>query len=265
MPRVHPHEGRRPRTSVEELVAAAHGEISGCVRLLEVHRHRARAVRQVPHGQHTRRAGGTVECRHVVQRAAAVVHMTEHQNAHVARGHGRKQFLVRCVAQRPAQGLANTLGDVAVGGEVDALGEQHAAGTVASRCPTRRVRPHRKGQGRPQDLVEVQRGAVGHHHVARARPHQRCKRIAHGLRTADPSRVVPAADQALTPLLLHRSAHRAGRRLGQRSQGIAVQIDKVLGNVELKGQVAQRIGRIEGSALVQGGGAVRHAGSRIRT
>jgi hypothetical protein len=81
MARMHPHEGRRARAAIQVLVAAADGEVGP--RRVQVDRHGAGAVRQVPDRQRAGRMGSRRDGGHVVHGAGAVVHVREQQHCDV--------------------------------------------------------------------------------------------------------------------------------------------------------------------------------------
>ena len=123
--RMRPEEGRRARAAVEVLVAAADREVG--VGAVQVDRHRAGRVRQVPHRQRAGGVRGARERGHVVHAAGAVVDVGEHQHGErrasscAAISSGSTSSSVKPCCARQA------LGDVEVGREVAALGDDHAA------------------------------------------------------------------------------------------------------------------------------------------
>ena len=180
---------------------------------------------------------------HVVHGAGAVVHVREHQHRHVVLqgggdvlGFEQHQFQATLAAQ--------AFGNVEVGGEVAALAEQLAA--------RRRVGPD-DVERRAQHLVEVDGGGVGAHHFARPGANQRRKLVAQALWQIDPAGVVPRADQALRPFLLHHLGHAGGSGFGRDAQRIAVQVNDAARQREVRAQAAQRVLRIQGAAVLQGG------------
>ena len=245
MARVHPHKGRGAGAAVEVFVAAADGEVG--LRALQVHRHGASAVGQVPDGERTRHVGGGGGGMHVEHGAGAVVHMRQHQHSHAAgMGVGQGGGDVLGVHQPQLQALrgAQALGDVEVGGEVGALGKHHAAASVVL---------FRHGDGGVQHLVEIDRGAVGDHHLALARAHQRGNAVAQALGQVEPAGAVPTADQVAAPFAGNHVGHAGGGGAGHGTQRIAIQVDHALGQGEMFAQRAQRICGVKRLAVLQGG------------
>ncbi len=80
-----PDERRRARPAVQVLVAATHGEIGGIVRIaaaVQVDRHGAGRVRQVPDDQRARGMRGAIDRGHPVHAAIAIVDVREQQHRH---------------------------------------------------------------------------------------------------------------------------------------------------------------------------------------
>ncbi len=243
MPRVRPHEGRRAGTAVQILVAAADGEI-GAVGV-QVHRHRAGAVRQVPHRQRAGVGGHARQRRHVVHAAAAVIHVREHEHGAVLvqrRGQfvglDEHEFMPALARQR--------LGDIQVGGEVAALGDD----ALAFRGVGLRHR-----QCRAQHLEQIDTGRVGHHQFARAGAHQPRDLVAHALRQLHPAGRVPALDEVHAPFLLHHLLHARGGGFWQHAERIAVEVDQARRQAELFAQRRQRIGGVQRQGFVSGHGS----------
>jgi hypothetical protein len=132
----------------------------------------------------------------------------EHQHRAV-RAQGSGDFVRLQQLQAKAALAAQRLGDVEVGGEVAAFAQDHVA--------PRAVRG-RDGQRRAEHLVQVDRSAVGGHHLARAGADQAGDPVAQPLRQIEPAGAVPRADQAFAPFLLHGARDALGRGPGQRSQ-----------------------------------------------
>ena len=232
--RVRPDEGRRARAAVQVLVAAADGEVG--LRGMQIDRHRAGAVRQVPDGQGAGVVRGAREGGHVVHAAAAVVDVSQHQQRDVAAPEAFPERLVLEQLEPPAVLPAHALGDVEVGREVAAFGDDHAA--------RRRVLAHDLRRRR-QHLVEIDRGRVGDDQLVLARPDERGDLVADALRQVDPAGRVPAADQALAPFALEHLGDPRRGDARQHAERIAVEIDQPLGHDELVAQRGERIVVIE--------------------
>ena len=74
-------EGRSARTAVQELVAAADGEVGIHVR--QVHRHGARRMRQVPYHERAGLVGSNGQRRHVEHPAGAIVYVRQHDHGYI--------------------------------------------------------------------------------------------------------------------------------------------------------------------------------------
>ena len=224
MARVHPHKGRCAGAAVQVLVAAANRKIS--VRTEQVHRHGARAVRQVPHAQNALGLRGGGDGGHVVHGAGAVVHMRQHQHGHVAGQRCVDLFRLHQHQFQPAL-FAQAFGNVEVGGEVAALAHDAFAGGAVFAGNVQR---------RAQHLVEVDGGAVGAHHLVLARANQGGELVAQALGQVKPARGVPRLDEVRAPFALHHIGNAGGRGLGQHAQRIAVQVDHAGGQGKVVAQ-----------------------------
>ena len=224
-------EGRCARSAVQVLVAAADREIdAGAV---DVERHRAGAVRQVPQHQGPRLVGGGGDRRHVVHPGRAVVDVgqREHRDVLVERRHQQ-------IGVDAAQGVAliqqvdQPLHDVHVGREVLSLGQDHLAPGA---------QPERRGE----QLEQIDRGAVGDHHLAGVGADQGRDLVADAARRIDPAGVVPALDQAGAPVTFEHlgDPFRHGHRQGP--ERVAVEIDHVRRQAERPAEVGQRVVQIE--------------------
>ena len=175
---------RRARAAVQIFVATAHREIDA-VRI-KLQRHRADGMRQVPQHQRTRRMRRARQCRHVMHRTAAVVHMRQHQ-------HGspiieRRHDIAHRAQHMPAlQQRRETLRHVEIGRKVAFLGQDHV--------PARPLI-----QRRGQQLEQIDRGGVRDHRRARRGADQSGDLLADAELQIDPAVIGPAADQRLAPL-----------------------------------------------------------------
>ncbi len=247
--RVHPDEGRRAGAAVEVLVAAAHRHVGAVA--VQGHRQRAGAVRQVPHRQRAGRVCGVRQRGHVVQAAAAVVDLGEHQHRGVG-AQQRRDLRGRVGQPQLAAALRRQrLGDVEVGREVAAFADDHAAS---------RVGLLRDGQRGAEHLEQVDAGRVGDHQLAGPGADQARDLVADALRQIDPAGAVPAADQIAPPLVAQDLLHARRGGPGQRAERIAVQVDQARRQLELLAQRGQRIGGVERQRVVPG-----HLGSSLST
>ena len=241
VPRMGPDKGRRAGAAVEVLVAAADREVgAGGV---QVERHGAGRVRQVPDGERSGRVGDPRQLGHVVDPAAAVVDVRQQQQGDVV-GQVIDQVGGLDQAQLQAGGDGDAFGDVEIGREVAALRQEGAA------C--RRVRLLQGGGG-AQCLEQVDRGRVAGRDLARPGADQGRDPVADPAREVDPAGAVPAPDQALAPLAGNRLREPRRGPPRQRAERIAVEVDQALGQGELGAQRRERIGRVAGERLVAGG------------
>ena len=201
-----PDKGWRTRPAVQVFVAATDRKISACAG--QVHRHRARAVRQVPDRQDACGVCGGGHGFHVVHGTGAVVDVRQHQHRHF-RCQGGGNVFGFDQQQAQAARLAQPFGDVEVGRKVAALADQQLAlGAVGGGDV----------EGSAQHFVEVDRGAVGGHDFAGLRANQRRNLVAQPLRQVEPAGAVPGTDQALAPFARHRFGDPGGGGFGQRAE-----------------------------------------------
>ncbi len=241
MARMYPDERRGARAAIEVFVAAADREVR--TRGAQVHRHRAGAVREVPHAEDALRMRRGGDGRHVVHRARAVIDVREHQHRHVAGERGRNLFGLR-QHQFQAALAAQAFGDVEIGGKVAALAHDAAArGRILAGHVQRGA----------QHLVEVDGGAVRADDFAGPGADQRRELVAQALRQVEPAGAVPRADQVGAPFLRHHLGDARGGGLRQHAQGVAIQVDHPVGQLEMAAQGAQRVVRIQGAAVVECG------------
>ena len=251
--RVHPHKGGGARAAVQILVAAAHREIGRFRRSpfleigscsMQIDGHCTRAVRQVPHAQDAGRMGGGGDGGHVVHGAGAVVHMREHEHGHIA-GEGGGNVLGLHQHQLQPALLAQAFGNVEVGGEVAALAHDAAArGAVFAGDVQRRA----------QYLVEIDGGAVGAHHLIRARADQRGQLVAQALGQVKPAGGVPGLDEVGPPFARDHIGHAGGGGLGKHAQRIAIEVDHAGWQREVLAQRCEAVLRVESAAVLEGGG-----------
>ena len=132
----------------------------------------------------------------------------------------------------PAAERLDPLHHIDVGREIGRLRQDH-----------RPVGAERGGRG--HRLEDVHRGRVRRDHLAGLRAEQRRDLVADPLRRADPVGAEPRGDQPLSPFLGHRRRETRCRRLGQRAERIAVDIDQPVAQPELVAKRRQRIARVE--------------------
>ena len=213
--RRHVEKGRRPRSAVQVLVAAADRQIDA--RTCQIDLEGTGRVGQIAEAKRTRIARCPGQCPHVVAASAAVVNLGEEQNRHlgvetVGQALGRHQAKAVVLPQQPC----HAFGGIEVAGEVALVGEDDAAARA-------------QAQRRPQELHQVQGGAVGHQDRAGGRPDEAGDLVAQTHRQIDPTGLVPAADQALAPLRFDHLGQLGGEILRRRAQGVAVEINDPFG------------------------------------
>ena len=238
-----------PGPGVQVLVGAADGQVGAGP--VQVHRDRARRVAQVPEHQRARVVREPGDRGHVGQRAAPVGHVRQADQGGVRPDRGadvrRADPLVHVGADH-AELAAGPGGDalehVAVGGEVVVVGDQDRA-----------ARP--RVQGGAGQLVEVHRGGVADHDLAR----RRAQKVLAEQVTCLPGQVHPVrpgADQPGAPVLGDDLREALGGRGGQHAQRVAVQVDQAgLERREPVPEPGQRVGRVQvrGPGPARGGGA----------
>ena len=210
-------------------------------------------MRQVPQRERTGGVGCCVERGHVVQAAAAVVDLREHQHRRVgAQGLGDLPGRVDQL-QAAALFAAQRLRDVEVGREVAALADDHPA--------RRRVLALDRERGAEQ-LEQVDRGRIGHHQLTRTGAQQRGDLVADARRHRHPAGRIPAADQALAPLLADQLLHPRRGSARQQPQRVAVEVDQAaaLRQMELVAQRRERIGGVQRQGMFAGHQVFRSQG-----
>ena len=210
-------ERGRARAGVQVLIGAADRQVGAAA--VQVHRDRPRRVAHIPQHQRPRLVREAGDGGQVGQRPAPVGHVRQADQRGVRPDGGadvvRPDALVRVGADH-AQLAAGPGGDtrqhVAVGGEVVVVGDQD--------------RPARPGvQGRAGQLVQVHRGGVAHHHLARARAQQvLAEQVAYLPGQIHPVR--PGPDQPGAPLLADHLGYALRGRGRQPAQRVAVQVDQ---------------------------------------
>ena len=206
----HVEKRRRPGPAVEVLVRAADGEVDAVV--VEPDRQHAGAVAEVEQGERPGGVGGVRDRAHVGDRRRAVVDVGEGDERGLLadrRAQSRRFCPDDVLAVLPRQ----TLQHVAVGREVGRVGDDLAAARAG-------------GQGGGGQLVEADGRRVGEQGLTGGRAEQVLAEP-----VADPDRephpaLVPAADEALPPLVVDEPCDRFRRVLRQPAQRVAVEIDQ---------------------------------------
>ena len=108
-------EGRRAGAAVQVLVGAADGEID--VEGVELDRHDAGAVAEVPDDEAPASMARPVRLRHVAQRTGAIVDVVDQHDGRPLVDHGGEVGVVGREASSRPGASRNAFGDVEVGGE----------------------------------------------------------------------------------------------------------------------------------------------------
>ena len=211
-------EGRRAGAAIEVLISAADGEFR--VAGGDVHRHRARAMGEIPDHHRARLMRLPRDRVHVMPPPAAEIDLGQQDGGdiladragHVLGGH-QPQLVI--LADRVDQALRH----VEIGREIAGIGQHHLARG-----------PHLKR--RRQRLVDLDRQGVTGGHGAFRRADQLPDPVAHDARQVHPARRVPGLDQVRAPFVAHHAGHTLGGPFRQRPERIPVEIENPLGQVE---------------------------------
>ena len=193
---------------------------------------------------------------HVVLVAGTVVDVREHGDGAIG-GDGLRQFVgavdqAQLVAAVEPGGQA--LRHVQVGGEVAAFADDDPA-----RGLRRIAGLHLQGGG--QRLEQVDGGGVGDHHFASLRAEQRRQAVAQALGQVEPASAIPAADQVRAPFGRDDVLGTGQGRFRPGAQGIAVEINHALRQVELLAQGRQGVVEIARAAVM----SRNHGGFHVET
>ncbi len=196
-------------------------------------------MREVPHRQRAAGVRRAVECGHVVHGTRPVVHVRKREQRRI-RIDGGRDVLRRDLAHDAAARRRQRMQDVAVGGKVSRLGDDHIA--------RGRVALHEVERG-PRGLEEIDRRRIGDRHLAGAGADERCDPVADALRKIEPPRRVPAPDEAAPPFVGDDLRDARGRCRRQCAERVAVEIDHALRQREQigAGVQADRARRGQGS------------------
>ena len=145
---------------------------------------------------------------HVVHGTGTVVHMREHQHRHIGL-QGGGDFVGFDQLEGVAALFAQGLGDVEVGRKVAALADDFGFVRVVGFGDVQRCGQH---------FEQVDRGAVGGHHLTRLGADDACDLVAHALGQGEPACGVPAFDQVGTPFVRHGMGHAGRGGFGQHAQ-----------------------------------------------
>ena len=228
-------EGRRAGATVQIFIPAADREIRPAP--IEIDRHRADRMRQIPEDQRARRVRGFRELGHVEDLAGLVMRVGQEQQSDIP----IERFCHPVAFGQAALGealLFEAFDHIEVGREIARLAQHHFAAGL--HCQRRR-----------DQLEEVHADRIAGDHLVRCGPDQRRDLAADALRHHDPVGGVPAADKIAAPFMRDHFGDAGRRVLGQAAQGIAVEIDRVVGQDEAVAIARQRIGGVELSCAVE--------------
>ncbi len=186
--------------------------------------------------------GSPCELVHIVQLAAAEIHVGEHEHRDPVIQLSQQLSARNHLDLRPfAEQFRQTLGHVEVGGKVLLLGEDE-----------RTVGTQSKGGG--EELEHVDGGGIGHRHLVLVGADQRGDACRHSGRELDPPGGVPGPDQLAAPLGADGMLQAFLDAGEGRPQGVAVEVDHTLGKGEAPAQIRQPIGGIQLEGCGAGGG-----------
>ena len=250
----YPDEGGRAWAAVQVLIGAANGQVgAGAV---QVQRHGAGRMGQVPQRQRALRVAMAADGCHVVLVAGTVVDVREHGDGTIG-GYGLRQLLgavdqAQLVAAIEPGG--KTLRHVQVGREVAAFADDDSARGMRGIAGL-----HLQGGG--QGLEQVDGGGVGDRHFTRAGAQQGGQAVAQALGQVEPAGGIPAADQVGAPFGRDDVLGAGKGRFRPRTQGIAIEVNHALRQVELLAQGRQGIVEIARAAVV----SRNHGGFHVDT
>jgi hypothetical protein len=134
------------------------------------------------------------------------------------------------------------LGHVNIGGEVAALGDDHApalAGAVFLHV-----------HGRSQGLEQIERGGVIDDYFTGPGANQFAETVAQAPGQVEPAGRIPAADQVLAPFARHHIVHAGEDGNRARAQWSAVEVDHALGQGELAAQGGKGVAGVARQAIL---------------
>ena len=174
-----------------------------------------------------------VRPRHVVKAPGAVVHLGQHQHRDAL-----VQSLGDCVRRHQtqlvaaAEGAHEALGHVKVRREVTGVGEDD-------------LPPGPELERGSERLVHLDGKSIAHHRRAGRRADEAADPVADACRGVHPTRLVPAPDQHLAPLVAEQAGDAIARRERQGAERVAVEIDDPFRQVE-EGPGAREVGHRRG-------------------
>ena len=223
-----------PRPAVQVLVTTADRQVD--LGAVEIDRHRAGAVREVPQHQRSVPVSRRREVPHVVNRAAGVIDMGEHDDGDAAVDRGLELRPVdRSHGMVAGEQLDQPLGDIEIRRKVRGFAQDE----MALGLQLQRSR---------EQLEQVDRRAVGDDHLARFGADQPGDLVPDSARRLDPMGRVPAPDEAAAPFLGDHLVDARDGRTRQGPQRVAVEVHDAVGKGELVAEWSERILPVEREA-----------------
>ena len=229
----HPDECRCARPAIEILVGAADGKIGLCG--MQIDFERAGRMRKVPDRQCALCMRMGRERGHIVQVAATIVHVGQHDD----RGLGidcSRQFFGRINQPQAVAAIqpgGQAFGDVQVGWKIGALADNRAA-----RCRCLHL------QCGGQYLEQVDRGRIRDCDLTGDRADQRRQHVTEPQRHLKPAGLIPAANKIGSPFVRHHLQHPLQRHTRTGAERIAIEINHPIRQIETRAQAGQRIGGV---------------------
>jgi hypothetical protein len=159
--------------------------------------------------------------------------MRQHQNGDLAIQRLRQTRRRHLSQHMPTlQQRGEALRHVEIGGEISVLGQNHRP----ARTPIQR---------RSEQLEQIDRGGISGHRRAWCGADESSDFLADAELQVDPAVICPTSDQRMPPLLLHHLGHARRRRLRQRAERIAVEIDHAIGQHEAVAERREFVGAIQ--------------------
>ena len=238
MPFGHVQEGRGTRAAGQVFVGAADGQVH--LIGVQVQRHGAGRVAQVPHHERAGLVRRRGQSRDVPQLTGPEVHHRPHEHRDVPSPRPQRRERVADPRDLPAEQAGDGVGQVTVGRKLAGLGQEH--------------RSARTGPGRGHHRVEElnRRGVTGHR-LAWGRPDQGANAVTDPFRRRPPAIRVPRPDQVPPPFPGDHGPEAPGYGGRQRAERVPVQVDHPVREHEPLPAGRQRIGGVEGPGGLAGG------------
>ena len=246
MPRRDVRERGRTGSAVEVLVRAADREVESP--LVGLDRHGAGGVAEVPQDERAGVVGDAGQGCGIREKAGPVGDVAQHDHGRLGADRALQRFTGDAGGQvdvdpadPPAALAGDALDEVPVGGEVVAVDDDLDSG---------RIRGVLRIEGGADELVEQHRRRVRDDRLAGCGADRRAPdRVADRERQLHPA-LVPAADEASTPLVLHERREAVETRPRRTTERVAVEVDeRRLRADERVAEFAERVGGVECGGL----------------